>query len=94
MSTASGAILFGGAVVKGWPSNHSVMALSSGEAEYYGALNGASCALGFKPMLADLGIQSRIILYTDSSAARGIIHRAGSASSATSRLDISGGKRP
>ena len=28
-------------------------------------------------MLADLGIDSKIILYTDSSAARGIIHRAG-----------------
>ena len=28
-------------------------------------------------MLADLGIESKIILYTDSSAARGIIHRAG-----------------
>ena len=28
-------------------------------------------------MLADLGIESKIILYTDSSAARGITHRAG-----------------
>ena len=28
-------------------------------------------------MLADLGIEAKIILYTDSSAARGIIHRAG-----------------
>ena len=52
-------------------------ALSSEEAEYYAALKGASCALGFKAMLADLGIDSKIILYTDSSAARGIIHRAG-----------------
>ena len=28
-------------------------------------------------MLADLGIAAKIVLYTDSSAARGIIHRAG-----------------
>ena len=28
-------------------------------------------------MLADFGITAKIILYTDSSAARGIIHRAG-----------------
>jgi len=28
-------------------------------------------------MLADLGIAAKILLYTDSSAARGIIHRAG-----------------
>ena len=63
--------------MKGWSSNQSVIALSSGEAEYYAALKGASCALGFKAMLADLGIVSNIVLYTDSSAARGIIHRAG-----------------
>ena len=76
-STSGGVILFGGAAVKGWSSNQSVIALSSGEAEYYASLKGASCALGFKAMLTDLGIESKIILYTDSSAARGIIHRAG-----------------
>ena len=76
-STSGGVVLFGGAAVKGWSSNQSVIALSSGEAEYYAALKGASCALGFKAMLADLGIESKITLYTDSSAARGIIHRAG-----------------
>ena len=74
---SGGVILFGGAAVKGWSSNQSVIALSSGEAEYNAALKGASCALGFTAMLADLGIDSKIILYTDSSAARGIIHRAG-----------------
>ena len=76
-STSGGVILFGGAAVRGWSSNQSVIALSSGEAEYYAALKGASCALGFKAMLADLGIESKIVLYTDSSAARGIIHRVG-----------------
>ena len=50
---------------------------SSGEAEYYAALKGASQALGFKAMLVDLGIEAKIVLHTDSSAARGIIHRAG-----------------
>ena len=54
-----------------------MIALSSGEAEYYAALKGASCALGFEAMLRDLGIEVKIILYTDSTAARGIIHRAG-----------------
>ena len=69
--------MFGGSAVRGWSSNQSVIALSSGEAEYYAALKGASAALGFQAMLADLGITAKIILYTDSSAARGIIHRAG-----------------
>jgi hypothetical protein len=76
-STSGGVMLFGGAAVKGWSSNQSVIALSSGEAEYYAALKGASQALGFKAMLEDLGIVAKIVLYTDSSAARGIIHRAG-----------------
>ena len=54
-----------------------MIALSSGEVEYYAALNGASAALGFQSMLRDLGLHASIILYTDSSAPRGIIHRAG-----------------
>ena len=76
-STFGGVILFGGAAVRGWSSNQGVIALSSGEAGYYAALKGASCALGFKAMLRDLVIEANIVLYTDSSAARGIIHRAG-----------------
>ena len=54
-----------------------MIALSSGEAEYYAALKGASAALGFQSMLVDLRMRGSITLYTDSSAARGIIHRAG-----------------
>ena len=69
--------MFGGTAVRGWSTTQSVIALSSGEAEYYAALKGASVALGFQSMLADLGITAKITLYTDSSAARGIIHRAG-----------------
>ena len=76
-STSGGVLLFGGVAVKGWSSNQRVIALSSGEAEYYAALKGASQALGFKSMLTDLGIEAKVILHTDSSAARGIIHRAG-----------------
>ena len=54
-----------------------MIALSSGEAEYYAALKGASSSLGFQSMLKDLGMYGSITLFTDSSAARGIIHRAG-----------------
>ena len=76
-STSGGIIYFGGVAVRGWSSNQGVIALSSGEAEYYAALKGASSALGFQSMLKDLGMTGSITLYTDSSAARGIIHRAG-----------------
>ena len=61
----------------GWSSNQAVIALSSGEAEYYAALKGASAALGYQSMLRDIGIEVSVTLFTDSSAARGIIHRAG-----------------
>ena len=64
-------------VVKGWLTTQAVIAISSGEAEYYASLKGASSALGFKSMLTDLGITASITLFTDSSAGRGIIHRAG-----------------
>ena len=63
--------------VRAWSSNQAVIALSSGEAEYYAALKVAPAALGFQSMLMDLGIRASITLLTDSSAARGIIHRAG-----------------
>ena len=76
-STSGGVLMFGGTAVRGWSTTQSVIALSSGEAEYYAALKGASVALGFQSMLADLGIAAKITLYSDSSAARGIIHRAG-----------------
>ena len=76
-STSGGILYLGGVAVRAWSSNQNVIALSSGEAEYYAALKGASSALGFQSMLRDLGIHASITLYTDSSAARGIIHRAG-----------------
>lgn len=76
-STFGGVLMFGGTAVRGWSTTQSVIALSSAEAEYYAALKGASVALGFMSMLADLGTVAKIVLYTDSSAARGIIHRTG-----------------
>ena len=76
-STSGGVLYLGDTPVRGWSSNQAVIALSSGEAEYYAALKGASAALGFQSMLKDIGMEVTITLFTDSSAARGIIHRAG-----------------
>ena len=56
---------------------HAVIASSSGEAEHYAALRGASNALGYQSMLRDIGLHMSVALYSDSSASRGIIHRAG-----------------
>ena len=63
--------------IKAWSATQQVIALSSGEAEYYGMVKGAGNALGLSGVLQDLGICLPIILYTDSSAAKGISSRRG-----------------
>ena len=64
-------------LVKSWSNTQSVIALSSGEAEYYGMVKGGSVGLGVKAMLADLGVKRGIKLKTDASAAKGIATRRG-----------------
>ena len=49
--------MLGTTAVRDWSTNQAVIALSSGEAEYYAALKGASQALGFQSMLKDIGLQ-------------------------------------
>ena len=70
-------MLLNGACLKTWSTTQAVRALSSAEAEYYAALKGASMALGFRSMAADLGENIKVVLRTDSSAALGIIGRQG-----------------
>ena len=76
-STNGGCMVLNGACLKTWSTTQAVRALSSGEAEYYAALKGASMALGFRSMSADLGENVRITLRIDSSAALGIGGRQG-----------------
>ena len=47
---------FGRHVLKASSSTQAIVALSSGEAEYYGLAKGASVGLGTQAMLVDLGI--------------------------------------
>ena len=54
-----------------------MVARSSGEAEYYAAVKGASEAIGFQSGCKDLGINLKIHLMSDSSACRGICTRTG-----------------
>ena len=76
-STSGGMVAVGGVGVKHWSRTQRVRALSSGEAEYYGCVKGASMGLGARSMGLDLGIEVDIRLHTDSSAARGISLRKG-----------------
>ena len=76
-STNGGMIKHGNNVIKTWSSTQSVVALSSGESEYYGIVKGASEGLGIRSLMQDWGIQCMVRLWTDSSAAKGIANRVG-----------------
>ena len=67
----------GNHILKTWSVTQSVIATSSGEAEYYGTTKGASQAMGMKALMMDMGLDVGITVETDSTAAKGIAHRKG-----------------
>ena len=76
-STSGGVVMWGSHLIKSWSSTQSVVALSSGEAEYYGMVKGASVALGLQSVLKDFNIDCGITLKSDASAAIAISNRRG-----------------
>ena len=64
-------------MIKSWSSTQQVMALSSGEAELYGALKGATQTKGLISMMADFGEKVVATVCSDASAAISIAHRQG-----------------
>ena len=70
-------MLLGSHLLKSWSSTQQSAALSSGEAEYYGVVKGASIGLGMVAMLKDVGVLSALRVRTDSAAAQGIGGRQG-----------------
>ena len=76
-STTGGVLTHGKHPLKTWSSTQSVIALSSGEAEYYGMVKAAGVALGMRAIMEDLGHRKGIRLKTDASAAKGISARKG-----------------
>ena len=78
-STSGGLVMFGKCPIRTWSSTQSVIALSSGEAEYYGLVKAASQGIGMRSLLRDLGWEkaSHVQLMTDASAAMGIASRRG-----------------
>ena len=70
-STSGGVVLLGGHMIKSWSTNQAVIALSSGEAEYYAMLQGASAALGVACLAGERGIGLEVELRSDSSAGLG-----------------------
>ena len=69
--------MIGEHVVKSWSTTQNVIALSSGEAEFYGIARGGSIALGIRSIMSDLDVKGQIRISTDASAAKGIASRRG-----------------
>ena len=76
-STSGGVALLGSHLIKAWSATQGVIALSSGEAEFYGIVKGSSVGMGVQSVLGDLSIGARLQVLTDSSAAKGIASRRG-----------------
>ena len=69
--------MVGSHLLKCWSSTQAGVAMSSGEAEFYGAVKGASVGLGMRALYRDIGYDLPLRLWTDSSAAVGICSRQG-----------------
>jgi hypothetical protein len=78
-STSSVFVFHGVHLVKHTVSSQTVIALSSGEAEFAANVKGASVGLGVKSLMVDLGGDPTMELrvHTDSSASKGICGRRG-----------------
>ena len=61
-STSGGVVLWGSHLIKSWSKTQTVVALSSGEAEYYGMVKGASEGLGMQAMFKDFDVDCGIAL--------------------------------
>ena len=69
--------MLGEHLIKGWSTTQAVIALSSGEAGFYGIVKGSSVGLGARSVLSYLGCIVRVSVLTDSSAAKAMASRKG-----------------
>ena len=68
-STSGGCLLVGSHVIKTWSATQASLALSSGEAEFYGVVRATGTGLGHRALMNDIGVDIPIRVWTDSSAA-------------------------
>ena len=65
----------GGHCVKQANSVPSTTARSTGESEYYALVKGGAAGLGLQSLLADFGIEVRVLIEADRNAANGTVNR-------------------
>ena len=70
-------MMLGSHVTKCWSSTQASLALSSGEAEYYGVVRAAGIGLGQQALFRDAGLDLGVRIWTDSAAAMGTSGRQG-----------------
>ena len=76
-STTGLATMLGRHCVKHASNIQSTIGLSSGESEWYGLVKGSAAGLGLQSLLKDWGVELRLEVLSDSSAARGFSARQG-----------------
>ena len=76
-STTGMAVMHGKHLLRASSSTQAVIALSSGESEFYAIVKGVATAIGMQNAAKDLGIKVAIAVETDSVAARGMALRLG-----------------
>ena len=76
-STSGGVIKFGGVIIKSWSKQQKVVALSSGEAELYGAVKLGCELMGIKSLAQDFGLSVSLDMHLDAKATIGMLSRRG-----------------
>ena len=76
-STSGGVCMLGGHCVKHWATTQPTVNLASGESELQCIAKGGANALGIQALAGDLGIHFTIDVWSDASAAIGIVRRRG-----------------
>ena len=76
-SIRGGCLLLGSHLLNTWSSTQATISLDSGEAEFYGVVKSSGIALGHQSLMRDLGYQTPVRVWTDSSAAMAISQRQG-----------------
>jgi hypothetical protein len=76
-STSCVMLMLGAHLIRSSVTTQAVNSLSTGEAEFHTLVKAASMAIGFQAMAADLGVDLRMRIWTDSNAAKGIASRRG-----------------
>ena len=76
-STSGGTVMFGAHNIRHWATTQTTLSLSSGEAELHGIGKGIQHALGLRSLFKDMGMDIKLRVHSDATAAIGIARRRG-----------------